>query len=392
MTMADFRHLDELLQSFVNNAKIGPAGCGCAVAQRGKILYEGYFGYADKENRIPIKADTVYRQFSMTKIAIYTVCMMLVEQGKMLLNQPISDFFPEWKDTMKYVKKEDGTVAVEKLQNPIRVEHVMNMSCGLPYGHSSDGTPTGDAIAAVERKLKAAGSFTLREEIRAVSSVPVAFEPGTHWLYGFGSELAAGLIEVITGKFIEDALKEYLLDPLDMKDTGMIYRGDIEKRLAVFYQRGKDGLLVPGGSFMDEKNRPGAPASGCPRLYSTVPDYIRFTQMLANGGVYQGQQLIGRKTIDLMRQNRLNEAQLKDFHNPYLDGYGYGLGVRTLMSHAGGNSNSSIGEFGWTGGSGTWASVDPSEGVSVVYMHNMAPNEELYHHLRVRAVAYGCIE
>lgn len=388
--MSDFKHMDELLSAF---AKEGPAGCGCAIAQRGKILYEGYFGYSDLATKKPITADTVYRQYSMTKIAIYTVCMMLLEKGKFLLNTPIYEFFPEWKETTKYVKKEDGTYAEVPLENPICIEHIMNMSCGLPYGHSTDGTPTADKIFKVTNALKQSGSYSLRDEIRAVSAVPVAFEPGTHWLYGFGSELAAGVVEAVTGKEIEAALKEYLLEPLEMTSSGMIYFDDIEERLATFYRKKEDGSLEPGGAMMDEKARPGNQFKmGCPRLFSTVRDFINLTQMLANGGEFKGKQIMGRKTIDLMRLNRLNDTQLKDFRNDYLDGYGYGLGVRTLMTQAGGNSNSSLGEFGWTGGSGTWASIDPSEGVSVVYMHQMVPNMELYHHLRVRACAYGCLK
>ncbi|MNJ66058.1 hypothetical protein D3C77_621030 [compost metagenome] len=113
--------------------------------------------------------------------------------------------------------------------------------------------------------------------------------------------------------------------------------------------------------------------------------------MLANGGIWKGEQIIGRKTIDLMRSNHLNDRQLADFKNSYNAGYGYGLGVRTMMDPAAGHSNSSIGEFGWTGAAGTWASIDPSEGFSVVYMHQLLPNMEEYHHLRVRAAAYGCL-
>lgn len=388
--MADFSHLDALLEDFV---KHGPAGCGCAVAQRGKILYEGYHGYADIASGRKIDRDTVYRQYSMTKLAIYTACMMLMEQGKLLLQDPISSFFPEWEKMRKFVKGEDGTVRVEPLQNPIRVEHVMNMSCGLPYGHFPDGTPTGERLHEVTRALRERpGGYTLREEIRAVSQVPVAFEPGTHWLYGFGSELAAGIVETVTGKPIHEALAEMIFRPLGMESTGMIYFGDIEKRLATFYTRADDGTLTPGGAMMDEKSRLGADPNGCPRLFSTIGDYVTFTQMLANGGEINGCQLMGRKTIDLMRQNRLNATQLRDFRNEYLDGYGYGLGVRTMMDRAKGGCNASVGEFGWTGGSGTWASMDPEEGVSVVYMHQMAPNMERYHHLRVRACAYGCLE
>ena len=116
-------------------------------------------------------------------------------------------------------------------------------------------------------------------------------------------------------------------------------------------------------------------------------------QMLANGGVYNGERIMGRKTIDLMRTNTLTETMIReDFSNTYLAGYGYGYGVRTLLDKAAGNHNGSLGAFGWTGGSGTWAEADPSEGVSIVYMHNLQPNFEEYHHLRMRAAAYGFLE
>lgn len=388
--MSDFKDLDRLLESFV---KSGPAGCGCAIAKKGELLYEGYFGYADLEKKKPITRDTVFRQYSMTKIMIYTVCMMLYEKGYFLLDDPIYEFFPEWKDMTKYVKDTDGKYKVVPLEQPIRIKHIMTMSCGLPYGHMPGDTPTSQDMYRVTNELKAHGAYTLREEIKAVSKVPVEFEPGTHWLYGFGSELAAGLIEVVTGLEIEDALKKYIIEPLELKSTGMRYFGDIKERLATLYQKREDGTLVPTEGMNECTALPGEENKrGCPRLFSTVEDFIKFTQMLANGGKYRNERIIGSKTIDLMRTNQLNEVQLSDFRNDYLAGYGYGLGVRTMMDPAEGLSNTPIGEFGWTGGAGTWASIDPSEGVSVVYMHQMMPNMERYHHLRVRACAYGCLE
>jgi CubicO group peptidase (beta-lactamase class C family) len=116
-------------------------------------------------------------------------------------------------------------------------------------------------------------------------------------------------------------------------------------------------------------------------------------QMLANGGVYNGERIMGRKTIDLMRTNTITDQMIyEDYWNSYLAGYGYGYGVRTMSHPYEGQHNGSLGAFGWTGGSGTWAEADPSEGVSIVYMHNLQPNLEEYHHLRMRAVAYGCLE
>lgn len=124
---------------------------------------------------------------------------------------------------------------------------------------------------------------------------------------------------------------------------------------------------------------------------SSASDFSVFMQMLANGGEYNGQRFLGRKTVDLLRTNQLNEAQQKDYNDPYNAGYGYGMGFRMLMDKAAGNSNGSLGSFGWSGGTGIWAEADPEEGLSMVYMHNMSPNEGLFHHLRVRAAAYGCL-
>ena len=132
--------------------------------------------------------------------------------------------------------------------------------------------------------------------------------------------------------------------------------------------------------------------SGFSRVITNCWDYTKFMQMLANGGRYRNEKILGRKTIDLMRTNTLTHAMIQeDFSNTYLNGYGYGYGVRTLMNPYQGQHNGSMGAFGWTGGSGTWAEADPSEGVSIVYMHNLQPNLEEYHHLRMRAVAYGCL-
>ena len=174
-----FRDMDALLQSFVEN---GPAGCGCAIARKGEILYEGYFGYANKERKLPVTENTVYRQYSMTKIAIYTLCMMLFEKGKFLLDDPISEYFPEWRETRKYVKDIDGTYQICQAERAIQIRHIMSMSCGLPYGHMPDDTPTGKEIYRVTEELKKRGHYTLREEIRAVSRVPIAlavnWQPG----------------------------------------------------------------------------------------------------------------------------------------------------------------------------------------------------------------------
>ena len=387
--MAGFDDLSALLDRFVKN---GPAGCGCAVAKGGKTLYEGYYGYADLEEKIPVAENTVYRLFSMTKVIICTAALMLFERGKILLNEPIYEYFPEYGDTQVFVTKHDGSVHTRKAKNPMLIKHAFNMSVGMPYPFGT--SPTAAEMAKVKEELTGKyGKYDIVTEVKAMGAVPVAFDPGTRWLYGYGHDILAGLIRVISGKTVGQFLQEEIFDPLGMKDTGYRYRGGIEKRMASVYRREENGGMIKVPGMLDEFHQPDALYEcGGAGLYSTVNDYLKFSQMLANGGTYSGEKIIGRKTIDLMRTNHLNADQLGDFCNSYLAGYGYGLGVRTLMSPAEGHSNGSVGEFGWTGMLGAYVSIDPSEGSSVVYMHQMEPNMEEYHHLRVRAVVNGCLD
>ena len=385
--MADFKELSRLLEEILEQ---GPAGCGCAVARNGEILFEEYHGVKDLESGEPITADSVYRQYSTTKVAVCTGAMMLLERGKFLLNDPIYEYFPEWKDTMVAQPEEDGSYRVRPAKRPILIRDCFSMAMGIGYG----GTDyTHQAAEKVRAQLRAnVGEYTLQQEIKAMAEVPVAFDPGTHWLYGFGHELVAGLIEVVSGKGVGQFLKEELFEPLDMKNTGYHYFGDIRERMVTTYLLKEDGSREASPYFQrDELFEPEAKyEGGGAGLFSTVRDYLALTQMLACGGEYQGRKIMGRKTIDLMRCNQLNEQQLKEFRNPYLEGYGYGCGVRTLMDPSAG-VNSSVGEFGWTGMLGTYVSIDPAEKPSLVYMHNLFPNREAYIHPRIRNIVYGVL-
>ena len=399
--MANFKDMDALLRKYVDD---GLPSCSCIIARKGEILYEKYFGCADVENNVPLTRDHVFRQASLTKVAEYVTAMMLYERGKFLLSDPIYEYFPEWRNSRKAVPRPGGGVDIVPVEHPITIKNVMNMTCGLPYHMIMGGIPvahpTSQAMAEAMKPLLAKGHYTLREQIRAMAEVPLAFEPGTRWLYGFASELTAGLLEAVCGKPAELVIKETLFEPLGMDSSANFTFGDLAERLV------KDYYLKPGKELGDPDALTVCPpereakmvgplgtVSGFSRVITNCWDYTKLMQMLANGGVWQGQRIMGRKTIDLMRQNTIPRDVLqKDFSNNYLAGYGYGYGVRTLMDRYAGHHNGSLGAFGWTGGSGTWAEADPAEGVSIVYMHNLQPNLEEYHHLRMRAVAYGCIE
>ena len=390
--MATAKDMDRLLQGFVDN---GLPGCGLKIVQRGNVVYEGYFGKADLETGAPVTEKSVFRHASTSKIPLYTAAMMLYEQGHFLLTDPLSDFLPEYKESWKVVRTPGGETRIEKTDRPIIIKDILTMRCGLPYCNfpvESDD-PTVRAMVKAMQPLWEKGHYTNREHVKAMAAVPLAFEPGTHWMYGFASELTCALVEAVTGKTIDDALQDMLFDPLEMKDTRSHFFGDVPDRMVKLYATDEDKNLKPIHLSFEDTFNPGEEwEAGWARLFSTVGDYSNLLQMLANGGKFNGQRIIGRKTIDLMRTNVLNDVQMKDYQNPYEAGYGYGYGFRTLMNKADGNLNGSYGSFGWTGGFGTWCEADPEEGTSIVYMHNLVPSMERYYHPRVRAVANALLD
>lgn len=391
--MPNFKNLERLLQEFSNTTV---PGCACSIMKDGELIYEGYAGYSDIEDKIKVSNDSIFRQASTTKLFTYAIIGMLYEEGKFLLSDPISEYLPEYKNMMKYQRNSLGELEIVPLENPITIKDVVTMSCGLPYCMVPDVNSKEPIIAAMSKELVAIGKNgipTLREEVRAISKVPVLFEPGTHWLYGFGSEITGAIVEEITGKALRKVFHERLIDPLNLKNTGTYINDNNKKQVVSNYMKNRDGSFKKLEKDSDFAfNKEISPERARVNLLASATDFAVFMQMLAMGGTYKNERYLGRKTIDLLRSNYLNDTQLKDFTCTYLAGYGYGLGFRTLMDKAAGNHNGSIGAFGWTGGSGIWVEADPLERVSISYMHNMRPNEELYHHLRVRTVAYGCLD
>lgn len=387
----DFSRLDKLLEHF---AETSLAGCTCSIMQGDEVIYEGAAGYADIASGKKVDANSMFRQASTTKLFTYAILGMLYEEGKFLFSDPVGDYLPEWKNTRKYVARPDGGFDAVPTERPLNIRNAVAMMCGLPYCMApvpNADTPTladmSERIAALLEK----GVPTLREEVRAMADVPVMFEPGSRWLYGFGSEITGALVETLTDKPLREVFVERIIEPLGLKNTDTFITPENEDRIVTNYHKKPDGTLEAAADFYDESMYPDrTPVGARPNLVTSAGDFAVFMQMLANGGSYKGKKLLGAGTVEMLHTNMLGEVQLGDFENDYLIGYGYGLGFRTLMTRKYGH-NGHIGCFGWTGGSGSWVEADPVEGFSIAYMHNMAPNEELYHHHRVRAVAYGCM-
>ncbi|MGM7724228.1 serine hydrolase domain-containing protein [Metabacillus sp. Hm71] len=383
--------LNQLLKSFVEK---GPAGCALSVTHHGKTIVEDFVGLADIETQKSIAPDTIYRIYSMTKVVTCTAALMLYEKGLFLLNDPLEEYLPEFKNPHVYRENEKGDIVTVPASRSITVKDLFTMTSGITYPGESNETErqVAKAMHAMQQQEDDGKKMTARGMSKALASIPLAFDPGTRWHYGLNHDVLGAFIEVLSGKSFGQFLHDEIFEPLSMKDTFFRIPSDKKHRLCSVYNRNEEGLLTKNTAMDAHIQQDAAFESGGGGLLSTLGDYSTFAHMLANGGELNGERIIGSRTIKLMASNHLTEENAKNYSWNYLGGYGYGLGVRVMVNPALGGANSSIGEFGWSGLLGTWVLIDPKEKLSAVYMQQMMPNFEAYHQPRLRSVIYGGLE
>lgn len=388
--MNQFEKLGPLLKSFLVN---GPAGCACSVIHNGELRYQEYFGYADLDTKTPISPDTIYRIFSMTKVLTCTAALMLYERGLYLLNDPLGEYLPEFKNPQVYRYTANNSLYTSPAATPILVRDLFTMTSGLTYddNDTETGRQISNAMAELKQKEEVGLKYDIRDFSKVLAGIPLSFDPGTHWRYSLGHDILAAFIEALSGKKFGQFLKDEIFEPLGMKNT--FHRLPEEKKhlLCSFYDRTINGRMdkstLPDTHIHSDSIFEGG-GSG---LLTTIGDYARFAQMLAQGGELDGSRILGRKTVELMSANHLNSQQMADFNWSHLAGYGYGLGVRVLVNPPAGGCNGTIGEFGWAGKLGTWLLIDPKEHLSLVYMQQLFPSLEAYQAPRIHNVVYGAL-
>ena len=352
ITMAkDFTRLDNVMKGFIKDGK--NPGCGVAIFQNDELLFESYAGYSNIEEKKPITRDSIFRQASTTKLFTYAILGMLYEEGKFLFSDPLYEYLPEWKNTKKFIRDSNNAVRAVPVDHPITIRNAVAMMCGLPYCMFPNPNATDPTLAAMSRQMaklmEEKGQHpTLRDEVRVMSEVPIMFEPGTHWQYGFGSEITGALVETWTGKTLREVFKERIIDPLGLTRTATYIEDDIRDFVVTQYRRTPEGELIAMGPEGDSAYDPAVhPMGARVNLLSSPYDFAIFMQMLANGGTYKGERYLSEGTVNMLHENQLSDEVIKDFTNDYLAGYGYGLGFRTLMTQKYGH-NGRLGCFGWT--------------------------------------------
>ncbi len=389
------QRLDALLKHFTTMER-GVAGCALNVSIKGKTEYEGYCGMADIEAGRAIAPDTLYRLYSSGKVVTAVAMMMLLERGYYLLDDPIAKYLPEFKDAQVAVRTGNNMQSLQPAKS-LTIKHFLTMTTGLTYGGNLSSTH--DGIRKVFEEIDAAGGCSTRAFSRMAAGVPLLFEPGTSWNYGINLDVLGAFIEVVTGKTFGQFLEEELYAPLGMKDSVFFVNDAQKSRLAKVYYWDDTGRRLVNAAEDYKFDASYRFESGGGGMISSLADQTRFAKMLAMGGELDGVRILGRKTIDLMRQNHLSPDALEAFRAThrngwsFMSGYGYGLGVKTLLSVADANCAGTVGEFSWAGAAGTLTLVDPTEQLSIVYMQQQMPgNREETCHPMLRNVIYGLLD
>ena len=358
--------MDKLIKNEVDSGNV--VGANALVIHKGNEIYHNTFGYADKENKIPMKRDTIFRMYSMTKPITAVATMILVERGEIDLWDPISKYIPEFLNQEVYTS--DGKLTPVKRE--VNIQDLLNMTSGIPYPDESNesGRQMEKLFTKfIERREKGDSPDTM-EYIKAIGKVPLVFQPGEKWMYGLSADILGGIIEIVSGKKYGQFLKEELFDPLDMKDTGFFVPKDKLNRFAKNYSwnEEKEELSVFNISHLGEYyGEDVAFESGGAGLVSTIDDYSHFAMMMVNKGEYNGKRILGRKTIEFMAQDRLASDQKDNYKGDGVRGYGYGFLMRILIDQKEAAINASLGEFGWDGWTGNYVIMDPKENVVFMY-------------------------
>ncbi len=344
-------------------------GSTVLIARNGKIIYHKAFGMNDGEKQIPLKKDDIYRLASQTKAITSTAVLILYEDGKLLLDDPVSKYIPEFKNPKVLVSfnDKDSSYTAEPAKSEITIRQLLTHTSGINYPKIGS-----KELTAIYAKAKIPSGLSnandvLGEKMKILAGLPLTHQPGERFTYGLNTDVLGYVVEVISGMSFDAFLKSRIFEPLGMNDTYFYLPKEKQSRLVTLYQE-KAGIAVKGSPSKDvDPNHPNAAGkyfSGGAGLCSPIEDYAKFLQMFLNSGTYNGHRILGRKTIELMMTNQLGE-------NSGSNQFGLGFGLETPKNDY--LSPESIGSFSWGGYYGTMYWADPKEKLIGLIYSQVAP-------------------
>ncbi len=367
------KRIDQTLQSWIDQKQMN--GCVAFISKNGKIVYNKAFGYDNMEKGTPMRTDHIFRIMSQSKAITSVAIMMLFEEGKVLLNDPISKFIPEFKNpqVIKSFNLKDTSWVAEPAKREITIKDLLTHTSGLGYAQ------IGSAEAkAMYHKYQVPGGIAfhgmvLGDAMKRLGKLPLFHQPGEKYTYGLNNDVLGYVVEVASGMSFDKFLRTRLFEPLGMKDTYFYIPKDKQNRLVSAYHQYAEGLTmmpekmtIVEDVYRDYPNLDGTYFSGGAGLSSTIYDYALFLQMLLNGGSYNGKQFLSRATVRMMISNQLEESVIG------ADDFGLGFGLTNEKEAS--STPLSEGSFEWGGMFATTYWADPKEGIVALIFRNIWPS------------------
>jgi CubicO group peptidase (beta-lactamase class C family) len=375
LSTARLDRLGEVMRSEVERGRL--PGAVALIARRGRLGYFESFGRRDPASGAPMEKDAIFRIYSMTKPIVSVAAMMLWEEGRFLLNEPIAKYLPELANRKVAVQRGDE-IELKPAERDITIQDLLRHTSGLTYEFRGSGPVHKMYMGA---KIYSRNQSSA-EQVAALSKIPLLHHPGTHWEYSRSTDVVGRLIEVLTGLKLGVYLERQILGPLGMIDTAFHVPERHHARLAQAFARDPEtGTAIQLLEVRDPPNF----ESGGGGLVSTASDYARFLQMLLNNGTFDGVRLLSRKTLELMTADHL--GTITGAPDLLLPGYGFGLGFAVRL-HAGiAHTPGSIGQYFWGGLAGTTFWVDPAEQLFALLLLQ-APGQRDYSRVLFRDLVY----
>jgi CubicO group peptidase (beta-lactamase class C family) len=342
------------------------AGIITLLARDGKIIDFQTHGYRDVEKQLPMERDTICRVYSMSKIITCAAALVLFEDGKFNLDDPVSKYLPDLKNMKVWAGGTQENPNLEATKRPISIKHLLTHTSGLIYDFMGE-----DELTKMWRSANLWSGPGLSNFVAKVGKLPLKHQPGDAYTYGINQDVLGALIERVSGQRFGAFLEERIFGPLGMKDTGFDVPQAKMGRLAKTYKNGEDGQFVEDKPLIDTWPQEGRGIeAGGAGIFSTAGDFARFAQMLCNGGTLEGKRILGRKTVELMTADHM--VTLPN-HQAATRQKGFGLGVEVTTDPGRLSVPSSVGQFGWYGAATTYCQIDPKERIVAIALAQHFP-------------------
>jgi CubicO group peptidase (beta-lactamase class C family) len=385
MSLERLNRIDEIFQNHVDNNEL--SGAVTMIMRRGKCVHNKAYGWMDVEEDKRMSGNAIFRIQSMTKIITAAAVMILYEEGRFALNDPVSKFIAEFEDMEVAIldSRETGekSLRTEPAASDITIRDLLRHTSGITYG---SGYPPVDSLYNEKGLGNRLGS--LADFVKSLSELPLCFNPGTNWEYGYSYDVLGYLVEVISGRSLARFMKERIFEPLDMQDTDFHVPDEKIERFVNLYEFSGGSLTLVEYAHKSDYRHPPAACQGGGGLVSTATDFGRFLEMLLNKGVLDGRRILSRKTVELMFSDHLVNIP----KNWLWPGTSHGLCSAILLNPGQYGEVGSPGQFWWAGALNTHFFVDPKEELIGIIMMQMLPFEPLEHHTLMMIFRRLCLQ